>query len=388
MLPLKQGGFGLASAVMSAPAAYLAAVFNSIQHAPTFIRVKSNVEPLTSAMQLTHNIDSAISRLTDIQNKVSIDILGNASVTNPSSISDLMPASAAHFVEYYTNLRSSSIQSDLCQRTYTTISYALQGAAGIAGSVEEMARLKCLRAKYASRWLQVTPSEHELRLSNHYYRWAARLRLGLSVPTIQHPDTDTCRSCGKLKAFEQDRWHHLSCNKHVSVEGAARHHSVVDTLERHVRMVNGQSDKEPTNLAQHDRTRPDLQIHGPERDLLIDVSITHPACPSHRDAAAGQTLSAATKSAMKKNRKYADMTTHQQAEFFAFACETFGGMDKPAIKVIERVANMADDNLCSYSYATIKQSLLDSVAINIQRGNARIMCAASIQSRGARRHAR
>ena len=243
-----------------------------------------------------------------------------------------------------------------------------------------MARLKSLNGNHAGRFLQVAPSEKNLRLTNAQFEWAARLRLGLSVTHIDNPDTDSCNSCGIFRAYQDDRWHHLSCHSH-SGEGIARHNGLTDIIEQHVRMTGTQSRKEPAKLAELGKSRPDLQIFCPMKDWLIDVSVTHPLCPSHRDAAAKQSLDAAAKSAKIKDHKYQKMTEYQQATFSAFAVETLGGLHRSANKVINKIASLAQDNLSIYCFSTIRQSLLDSIAIGNQRGTARMLTAASVNKR-------
>jgi len=52
---------------------------------------------------------------------------------------------------------------------------------------------------------------------------------------------------------------------------------------------------------------------------------------------------------------------------FWFPSETLGGLHKSARKVINKIASLAQDNLSICCYTTIRQSLLDSVAIGVQR---------------------
>ena len=66
--------------------------------------------------------------------------------------------------------------------------------------------------------------------------------------------------------------------------------------------------------------------------------------------------------------------------FSPFACETYGGLHKSAVRVIEHVAELATERIALFPSGLLYRSLVDSVAINIQRGNARIMAEA-----GARR---
>jgi len=75
------------------------------------------------------------------------------------------------------------------------------------------------------------------------------------------------------------------------------------------------------------------------------------------------------------------MTEYQQATFSAFAVETLGGLHRSANKVINKIASLAQDNLSIYCFSTIRQSLLDSIAIGNQRGTARMLTAASVNKR-------
>jgi hypothetical protein len=55
-----------------------------------------------------------------------------------------------------------------------------------------------------------------------------------------------------------------------------------------------------------------------------------------------------------------------------------------ALKVVKRIAQSADDMTSLYPQTTLTNSLLDTVAISIQKGNAMVMIAASIKARRIR----
>ena len=120
-----------------------------------------------------------------------------------------------------------------------------------------------------------------------------------------------------------------------------------------------------------------------ENSLLVDVVVTQPACPSHREEASHKALTAADNAAKAKKLRYVELiSARKQAtgiedHFSPFACEVFGGLHKSSLEVIKQIAHMAEENLALCPSSIIKKSLLDSVAINIQRGNALIMIEAS-----------
>jgi hypothetical protein len=78
------------------------------------------------------------------------------------------------------------------------------------------------------------------------------------------------------------------------------------------------------------------------------------------------------------------MAKDQDASFVPFPCETLGGIHKLALKVVKRIAQSADDMTSLYPRTTLTSSLLDTVAISIQKGNALVMIAASIEARRIR----
>jgi hypothetical protein len=77
------------------------------------------------------------------------------------------------------------------------------------------------------------------------------------------------------------------------------------------------------------------------------------------------------------------MAKQQGATFSPFACETLGGLHGTAVDMINRVAAMSSDFMSLYPQFMLRRSLLDSVAMCIQRGNAATMVAASARSRAA-----
>ena len=141
--------------------------------------------------------------------------------------------------------------------------------------------------------------------------------------------------------------------------------------------------KEPSHLSEHDNKRPDLTIFGWEKNWLVDVAIVHPLAPSHVKNASRSVLATSQLKATEKRKRYKLMADSQQATFSPFVCETTGGLHDSVMAVINFIAKMARERPSLYSGQCIKHSILDSVAIAIQRGNATIMVAAGIRARKA-----
>ena len=81
----------------------------------------------------------------------------------------------------------------------------------------------------------------------------------------------------------------------------------------------------------------------------------------------------------RKHTKYRTLARFQQATLQAFAMETYGGVGKEAKNTVNTIAGMAVDNGSLQSKQYIASELLDEVAINVQRGNARMMRAGELQ---------
>ena len=142
--------------------------------------------------------------------------------------------------------------------------------------------------------------------------------------------------------------------------------------------------KEPTKQGKRDNSRPDLKAFEPVGTLLTDVSVTHPLAPSNLAKANKSALACAESRAQIKITKYSPMAKDQDATFIPFPCETLGGIHKLALKVVKRIAQSADDMTSLYPQTTLTNSLLYTVAISIQKGNAMVMIAASIKARRIR----
>ena len=133
--------------------------------------------------------------------------------------------------------------------------------------------------------------------------------------------------------------------------------------------------KEPRDLsANGNHTRPDLQLLLNGRQYLVDVTIRHPPCKTNiGHGAARQQLAAAHQGETEKKAKYAAMAKAQQACFIPFSVETYGGLGKSARKLIKVIASSAQEQLYMMDEEEVRKELKGSVAVAIQKGNARIL---------------
>ena len=123
---------------------------------------------------------------------------------------------------------------------------------------------------HASRWLLQPVMDWPHVLSDAEFRWAIRMRLGLSgLPGPPIP-------CGHTRAAAVDSWHPLCCHEQSGAAITARHHQVVKVIADFCRAGGLTARTEPADLAPDRDLRPDIQVDLPELTVLGDVTVRHP----------------------------------------------------------------------------------------------------------------
>jgi hypothetical protein len=125
--------------------------------------------------------------------------------------------------------------------------------------------------------------------------------------------------------------------------------------------------REPSGLSEEDHLRPDLQLLLDQHNLLIDVTIVHPTCPSHLHKSQTQ-FKTAHQACEAKKSKYKQLAEQQKAEFIPFAIGSFGGLSYSARSLIWTTATFANDHLSAWSKGKI--NINSVIACALQRGNA------------------
>jgi hypothetical protein len=286
---------------------------------------------------------------------------------------DLVPSSASEIIPHYQQHKK---VQPLVQHEVTAISHKLQLQAAIAEAESEgdevtLARLLGVTAPGASDWLTTNPSSPATSLTDTEYQISSKIRLGL--PPL--PLLSDCASCHGPDACALDPLHPLVCIGQKGNTITLRHHGVVDPLSVSTIHAGGMAIKEPRDLsANGDHTRPDLQLLLNGRQYLVDVTIRHPPCKTNiGHGAARQQLAAAHQGESEKKAKYAAMAKAQQACFIPFSVETYGGLGKSARKLIKLIASSAQEQLYMMDEEEVRKELKGSVAVAIQKGNARIL---------------
>ena len=289
---------------------------------------------------------------------------------------DLVPSSASEIIPHYQQHQK---VKPFVQQEVTAISNKLQLQAAVAeaeaeGDETTLARLLGVTAPGASDWLTTDPSSPALSLTNIQYQISSKIRLGL--PPLPLPSD--CASCHSQDACALDPLHPLVCigQKGTKITAQTRRDSGCPLCVHHPCWWLSLT-RSPRDLSGNgDHTRPDLQLVLNGRQLLVDVTIRHPACKTNiMHGSARQQLAAAHKGEAEKKAKYAAMAKTQQAEFLPFAVETYGGLGKAARKLRKRIASSAEEGPQMLSEKEVRRELRGSVAIAVQKGNANIILA-------------
>ena len=127
------------------------------------------------------------------------------------------------------------------------------GSRGAEG-VPDLARLNSLSAKESSLWLRVLPTSRHLTLTDTAWQWAARLRLGMSVPVYEPSGGGAL--CSHTAANLTDGWHALSCVTRSPFAITQRHNAVLNSIAHAARAINVPAHIEPAQLAPNDDRRP------------------------------------------------------------------------------------------------------------------------------------
>jgi len=368
--PLNMGGFGLTSAETIAPAAYIAGAENTMRTSPAFATMWNGSEPLPTSSPMYLALQESITRY----NRLVSELTSGCDPKHASArdMPSLLPNSAESFISYFKTNPSSAIQSSLVHRISTLSFIARISAAEKVGKTghDTIARLQSLREAGAALWLQTMPTEAGLTLSDSKWRWAARLRLGIPVVATR----SACDRCKRMDAYTADSWHALSCTALSGRAMTDRHNNILVKLAQFATLAQLNTRTEPATLDRDTKKRPDIQVSLPDKTLLGDVTIAHPAARSWKQRACkhGTQIVGDVREAVK-NDLYTEMATANDMEFTAVVLYTHGGFHQSALRFIQRITSALDPVTCQLSRSEFNITLRQHIAVAVQRGNADIM---------------
>lgn len=259
-------------------------------------------------------------------------------------------------------------------------------------------------ARNCSTYLTTIPTEHNYNIDNDSLRLAVRHRLG--IPPNDSLILDQC-ICSNHTEFIQDSDHFHACVATRSDSLTMRHDMLVHCIADLAEMCKFIVQIEPTNHIRpgfrreeimnedyHDdhfeaiiNNHIDPNMHSPppphwhrhadlllirnHLELYIDVSVLRPTNASQLKA--NQQVQdipciATTQRVQHKNKKYKDISTRNNYQFYAFVIETYGGYSKPATNLLSLLSEhcqcMSPKEFLKHAYQRI--------SICLQEANAKI----------------
>ena len=357
---LMHGGFGLTSAVLMSPAAYLASVA-AARHTAILAPFCADGRPLPSDTLLHGWLTDSMARMLQ---------------ASPHAGQKLLPDSAGSFFSSYAKAKpslSSTLQSELSKQASihcfkASLIAAKQKRRQDGGAA--IAHARAISATYASAWKRAAPTQPMATLTDHCYRISARLNLRLTPFSASADTPEHCTLCGPGAVIARDPWHALVCNSRVRKEVFRRHNAVADALCHTVLVMGGQAVREPRGLHVEDGRRPDIQIVFPGVHLLTDVVVSHPLRAGVTSVKNASRLGVARNAQAGKHKSYDETAARHDAVLLPFSVETCGGMAEDAVELLDRIATAGAEHLAFWSHNRIVQHLLAVVAVAIQKGNA------------------
>ncbi len=216
----------------------------------------------------------------------------------------------------------------------------------------------------------VVPQDPVVTLSDSDYRYAARHRLGL------HPQHDLPPKCVCGESLRDDPAHFHSCPRLMPRAITARHDALVQVLASMFKRAGAMVSIE-VKCDGETRVRPDLEFVLPDRSLLVDVAVVHPAAPSRRSHTA---LAAARDIENVKAAKYRSVASERGANFLGFIAESYGALGNQAVEVLKLLNNTLNQ-APARPFELSERAVAETLSVALQRGNAFISHTGSLTAR-------
>ena len=231
-------------------------------------------------------------------------------------------------------------------------------------------RMVSCSARNSGAWLMAIPSSPAVTLTDSDFQYAARHRLGLPP---QHNLPANC-VCGA--SLRDDSAHFHSCPRLMPRAVTARHDGIVQLLAAVFRRAGALVSIE-VKYEGENRVRPDLEIILPDRSILADVAVVHPAAPSRKRLTP---LSATRDIENAKAAKYLSIAAERGARFLAFIPESYGAFGKQAMDLLKLLDNTLDHAPARPSELSTR-AVIEAISVTLQRGNAFISHSGSLMAR-------
>jgi hypothetical protein len=242
------------------------------------------------------------------------------------------------------------------------------------GSPVDKARIFSNDGSFAGAWLFSVPKNDKSIIAAETFRKCCRLRLGMSFNEL--PTTCCCR--GHKVIDRTNPCHFWACPefKHLCTD---RHNAIQAEIKALANSAGLRVDDRKLTVFRvtndDDGKRPDLLIPtmGEDgRNLLVDITIGHPTCPSYVTQAAHTRHYTLNELHRRKNVKYLQRCTEINSSFMPLAFESFGAVSADTAMLIAKLVSKAAD-LSNIPYSVLLSYWRKRISTTLQVQNARIL---------------
>jgi len=309
---IKFGGFGLTDSHITSPAAYIASCMNSLSDIYATFSQSSDFDHIANSgwfQELTfHAADFNIS--VD-------DLIASTCTTNMIRQHDL------------TNLSHERVAAEF--------------HADSESATWQQSRKNSIKNSFSGAWLNALPRQGTTYMSNEEFKTACLFRLGLPLPSIS--TTLRC-DCTKAPYIGIHGEHFHCCPKGSS--RIQKHNLVLQTVANLCSSANIQIILEPKNLFPTNikAIKPDLLLRSPnlfqsggEKDITLDVSITHPATSTNMTSQKSDSIegSSADRTFSSKNLKFREIASQHDFNFMPIIFETYGHVHSTSLSFLNAI---------------------------------------------------
>jgi hypothetical protein len=156
----------------------------------------------------------------------------------------------------------------------------------------------------------------------------------------------------------------------------------MQVVAKYCKMIDVAVKLNPRGECQEDDRKADIEVYLPDKTIVGDVTVSHPAAKSWRTKVVNHGVEVVgNEREAEKVEKYQEMAQQHDKEFQAIAMYTYGGMHHSAKVFLNAICGALDPAVCLLSHSEFKDELKSHIAIALQRGNAAIMIEDSVRAR-------
>ena len=298
-LDIKFGGFGPTDCHITSPAAYTASCMNSLSDIYATFPQSSDFDNIANSNWFQELAFHA----------AEFDI----------SVNDLMASMCNN---------NTVRQHDLTTKSHERV--AAEFHSDSEPTTWQQSRKNSINNSFSGAWLNALPRQGTTYMSNEEFKTACLFRLGLPLPSISTTLRCDCSKSPYIGIYGE---HFHCCPKGSS--RIQKHNLVLQTVANLCSSANIQISLEPKNLFPTNikAIKPDLLLRSPnlspsgaEKDITLDVSITHPATPSNISSQKSDLIegSSADRTFSSKNSKFREIASKYDFNFIPIIFETYG----------------------------------------------------------------